>query len=73
MRETPEAFEVLLELPGVDNTAIAVKATEQTLLISGERLSLRQPGCQRTPLEAVSDGSETPVGAEKGRGPLLSE
>jgi HSP20 family protein len=53
VHETPEAYEVVLELPGVDKAAIEVKATERTLLISAERRSQRQLGGQ-------SDGSEVP-------------
>jgi HSP20 family protein len=35
--ETAEAFTVVLELPGVDRTAIDVKATDRTLVITAER------------------------------------
>ncbi len=35
--DTPEAYEVVLELPGVDKDAIEVKATERTLVVSAER------------------------------------
>jgi HSP20 family protein len=41
VHETPEAFEVVLELPGVDKGAIDVKATDRTLVISAERRSQR--------------------------------
>ncbi|MEB3297602.1 MAG: Hsp20/alpha crystallin family protein [Cyanobacteriota bacterium] len=58
VHETPEAYEVVLELPGVDKAAIEVKATERTLLISAERRNQRQRGSQTT---------------ETTRGPLLSE
>ena len=44
VHETPEAYEVVLELPGVDKAAIEVKATERTLLISAERRSQREQG-----------------------------
>ncbi|MEB3265942.1 MAG: Hsp20/alpha crystallin family protein [Cyanobacteriota bacterium] len=43
VHETPEAYAVVLELPGVDRAAIEVKATERTLLISAERRSQREP------------------------------
>ncbi len=39
VRETAEAYEVVLELPGVDREAIDVKATERTLVVSAERRS----------------------------------
>ena len=37
VHETPEAYTLVLELPGVDKDAITVKATERTLVISAER------------------------------------
>ncbi|MFM7732329.1 MAG: Hsp20/alpha crystallin family protein [Cyanobium sp.] len=43
VHETPEAYELVLELPGVNKDAIEVKATERTLVVSAERSSLRQP------------------------------
>ena len=42
VHETAEAYEVVLELPGVDKDAIEVKATERTLVISAERRSRRE-------------------------------
>jgi HSP20 family protein len=39
VHETPEAYVVVLELPGVDKAAIEVKATDRSLLISAERCS----------------------------------
>ncbi len=48
VHETPEAYQLVLELPGVDKTAIEVKATERTLLISAERRSPRQPATRST-------------------------
>jgi HSP20 family protein len=59
VHETPEAYEVVLELPGVDKAAIEVKATERTLVISAERRSQRPLGGQPPEAEV--------------RGPLLSE
>jgi HSP20 family protein len=58
VRETPEAYEVVLELPGVDKAAIEVKATDRTLVISAERRNQHQ-------LAGPT--------AETTRGPLLSE
>jgi HSP20 family protein len=57
VHDTPEAYEVVLELPGVDKAAIEVKATDRTLLITAERRNHHQQG----------------VPNEKARGPLLSE
>jgi HSP20 family protein len=57
VHETPEAYEVVLELPGVDKAAIEVKATDRTLLITAERRNPQQP-----------NGDQ-----ETARGPLLSE
>jgi HSP20 family protein len=72
VHETPEAYEVVLELPGVDKAAIEVKATERTLVISAERRQ-RQLGGQPSEAEAAVPTSETATPAEKVRGPLLSE
>jgi HSP20 family protein len=79
VHETDNAYEVVLELPGVDKDAIDVKATDRTLLISAER---RNP--QQNPLPQASEPNasepntseavpspEAP--AKVGRGPLLSE
>ncbi|WP_411869417.1 Hsp20/alpha crystallin family protein [Vulcanococcus limneticus] len=46
VHDTPEAYELLLELPGVDKAAIAVKATDRTLVISAERRSHREPSAE---------------------------
>ena len=43
VHETPEAYTVVLELPGVDRHAIDVKATERTLVISAERCRIPEP------------------------------
>jgi HSP20 family protein len=42
VHETPNAFAVVLELPGVDRSAIDVKATDRTVVISAERRSPRE-------------------------------
>jgi len=74
VHETPEAYAVVLELPGVDKAAIEVKATERTLLISAERRNPRQLPQPLAPDEATSEPTgEVPVRSEKSRGPLLSE
>ncbi len=61
VHETSDAFEVVLELPGVDKAAIDVKATDRTLVISAERRSSRE-------LPAQPAGEGLPAQA-----PLLSE
>jgi HSP20 family protein len=60
VHESAQAYEVVLELPGVDKAAIEVKATERTLQISAERRSQRQQ-----PADAK--------GAAEAEAPLLSE
>jgi HSP20 family protein len=70
MHETPEAYEVVLELPGVDKAAIEVKATERTLVISAERRSQRQLGGLPSEVEAPGIGNDA---REKVHAPLLSE
>ena len=75
VHETPQAFEVVLELPGVDKGAIAVKATERTLLVSAQRRSQRPPAGHPAGLEASA--GEIPALADQAQGPrsaqLLSE
>ncbi|MCP9928467.1 Hsp20/alpha crystallin family protein [Cyanobium sp. CH-040] len=60
VHETPEAYELLLELPGVDKAAIDVKATDRSLVISAERRSHRQQPAE-------------PEGSTEAKAPLLSE
>jgi HSP20 family protein len=68
VHETPEAYELVLELPGVDKTAIEVKATDRTVVISAERRNLRQqPASPEAGSEAEAAASH-PAPA-----PLLSE
>jgi len=72
VHDSVDAYEVVLELPGVDKAAIEVKATDRTLLISAERRNLRT--ARRT--EASAEGSEPPATGAEGRAaanPLLSE
>ncbi len=73
VHDTPEAYAVVLELPGVDKTAIEVKATERTLLISAERRNPRQRADQPGEGDRAANASETAAPPEKARGPLLSE
>jgi HSP20 family protein len=74
VHETDNAYEVVLELPGVDKDAIDVKATDRTLLISAER---RNPLQNQSPLASDPNASEPAPSSEApakvGRGPLLSE
>ena len=78
VHETPEAYAVVLELPGVEKAAIVVKATERSLLISAERRPLHQQGGQQGGQTAEAEGSsattsETSGQNDKARGALLSE
>ena len=65
VHESADAYAVVLELPGVDRSAIEVKATERSLLISAER--------RQQQAEAPADTPEGQAQAEQGRSPLLSE
>ncbi|MEB3193846.1 MAG: Hsp20/alpha crystallin family protein [Cyanobacteriota bacterium] len=75
VHETPEAYEVVLELPGVDKDAIDVKATDRQLVISAERRNPRQVPVPPAPEagEPVSEGAQPVAVAEKPRNPLISE
>jgi HSP20 family protein len=74
VHETPEVYEVVLELPGVDKAAIEVKATERTLLISAERRSQRQFSTAATEAEAAAEAQAQPGTAHTSQQvPLLSE
>jgi len=65
VHETANAFEVVLELPGVDKAAIDVKATDRTLVVSAERRSSRE-----LPVEATGEAAGE---AKAEPSPLLSE
>jgi HSP20 family protein len=74
VHETDNAYEVVLELPGVDKDAIDVKATDRTLLISAERRSPEQSPVPQANEPTVSEEATSPEApAKAGRGPLLSE
>lgn len=60
VHETPEAYEVVLELPGVDKGAIDVKATDRTLVISAERRSQRSQPAEF----AAGDAAARPLVSE---------
>ncbi|MEI6029887.1 MAG: Hsp20/alpha crystallin family protein [Synechococcaceae cyanobacterium ELA739] len=64
--DTAQAYEITLELPGVDKDSIDVKATDRSLIISAERRSR-----QETPSDSSHDSSAG--GESAGRGILLSE
>jgi HSP20 family protein len=70
VHETPEAYEVVLVLPGVDKAAIEVKAAERSLLITAERRSQRQLGVQSAETEAPSSRGVAPAQTEKADGTL---
>ena len=67
VHESEDAYEIALELPGVDKASIDVKATDRTLLISAERKSQRLVPAETT------EGAEAPAETRPARGPLLSE
>ncbi|MFO7628682.1 MAG: Hsp20/alpha crystallin family protein [Prochlorococcaceae cyanobacterium] len=46
VHDSADAYEVVIELPGVDKDAIEVKATDRTLVISAERHSQRSPSAE---------------------------
>ena len=74
VHETDNAYEVVLELPGVDKDAIDVKATDRTLLISAERRNpLQSPVPQVSEPNAGEESISPEAPAKAGRGPLLSE
>ena len=74
VHETDKAYEVVLELPGVDKDAIDVKATDRTLLISAERRNPQQsPVPQASESNASEEATSPEAPAKAGRGPLLSE
>ena len=75
VHETPEAYEVVLELPGVDKDAIDVKATDRSLVISAERRNLRQLPAQPAAEAGEAAGEEAQPAAvvEKAKSPLISE
>jgi HSP20 family protein len=74
VHETDNAYEVVLELPGVDKDAIDVKATDRTLLISAERRNPQQsPSPQASGTHASEAAPSPEAPAKVARGPLLSE
>jgi HSP20 family protein len=74
VHDSADAYEVVLELPGVDKAAIEVKATDRTLLISAERRNLRTAR-REVPAEGNGEASEAPAAAapRNTSNPVLSE
>jgi HSP20 family protein len=68
VHESSEAYELVLELPGVDKAAIEVKATERTVVISAERRNQRQQPASPEAGSEVEAAASNPAPA-----PLLSE
>jgi HSP20 family protein len=68
VQETEEAYELVLELPGVDKEAIDVKATDRSLVISAQRRNPRQAAPA-----SIEAGAPVPAPEPAGRGLLLSE
>ena len=72
VHDTPEAYEVVLELPGVDRAAIDVKATDRTLVISAERRSQRELPADAPAAGSASAEAAAPEGGRP-RTPVISE
>jgi len=70
VHETPEAYTLVLELPGVDRAAIEVKATDRTLVVSAERRR-PQPATAAQPPAAAA--ASAPAATAPAPAPLLSE
>ena len=77
VHDTDDAYEIVMELPGVDRGSIDVKATDQTLMITAERQSRRQ-----LPIELADDAPDqsragdlaaTDPAQKSERAPLMSE
>ena len=59
VHEAPEAYALVLELPGVDKDAIDIKATDRTLVISAERRNPRQQAAASG--ETVGERADEPA------------
>ena len=70
VHETPEAYDISLELPGVDRDAIDVKATDRSLVISAERRSSQQAP---DPQAGTDDQADTNGQSTRQPNPLISE
>jgi HSP20 family protein len=77
VQETEEAYELVLELPGVEKEAIEVKATDRTLVVSAQRRNPRR-GAEASPANTNTAEAPTAQGSlsesrNPARGLLLSE
>jgi len=70
VHESAEAYELVLELPGVDKAAIEVKATDRSLVISAERRNQR---LQPIGAQAHEEAEATAESSSAAPAPLLSE
>ncbi len=69
IHETADAYEIALELPGVDKSSIDVKATDRSLIVTAERKSQRP-----APVDGTGEAETArPAEATQARGPLHSE
>ncbi len=69
IHETADAYEIALELPGVDKSSIDVKATDRSLIVTAERKSQRP-----APVDATAEAETArPAEASQPHGPLHSE
>lgn len=73
VHESTEAYELVLELPGVDRDAIDIKATDRTLVISAERRSPRALASQSADGPEVAADTAGSEASGKAPAPLLSE
>jgi HSP20 family protein len=77
VHETEEAYELVLELPGVEKEAIDVKATDRTLVVSALRRNPRRSAeaspADANTAEARSAQAPVPETRSADRGLLLSE
>ncbi|MFZ0409033.1 MAG: Hsp20/alpha crystallin family protein [Cyanobium sp.] len=75
--DTPQGYEITLELPGVDKDSIDVKATDRSLVISAERRARPEPtgdsGGSESGSESGRESGSESGSKNSGRGTLLSE
>ncbi|MEB3322047.1 MAG: Hsp20/alpha crystallin family protein [Synechococcaceae cyanobacterium] len=71
IHESGHAYEVVLELPGVDRAAIDVKATDRTLVITAERRSA--PAASAPSGEPAVQAGEAAAEVDRAGEPLMSE
>jgi len=73
IHETEDAYEIALELPGVDKSSIDVKATDRSLIITAERKSLRAAAVEAVAESQADADTANPAEATQHRAPLHSE